>query len=51
MSRLPAGQVVTVKPQNNMYTVLAGVGVVATLCAIAFLLVHPASSGLSLFGM
>lgn len=51
MSRLPAGQVVTVKPQNNMYTVLAGVGVIATLCALIFLLfVHPASKSLSLFG-
>ncbi len=51
MSRLPAGQVVTVKPQNNMYTVLAAVGVVATLCALAFLFVSPASSSLGLFSM
>lgn len=50
MSRLPAGQVVTVKPQNNMYTVLAAVGVVAALCALAFLLLHPASAALSIFG-
>jgi hypothetical protein len=51
MSRLPAGQIVTVKPQNNMYTVLAGVGVVALGCALAFLFMHPATSALSIFGM
>lgn len=50
MSRMSAGDQILVKPANNVYTVLAAVGIVAEITAlIALWIVHQNLFGVSLF--
>jgi hypothetical protein len=37
MSRLPAGEPIRIKPQNNFFTVLAAAGVIITLLGLIVL--------------
>lgn len=43
MTRMGTGDVVAVAPSNNVYTVLAGIGVLATLIALIVLFVRASS--------
>jgi hypothetical protein len=49
MSRFGAGDRILVKPQNNVYTVLAIIGAVATASALIILFMRSSSEGISLF--
>ena len=40
MSRMQAGEPITVKPTNNMYTVLAAVGLIVTILGLIVLYVR-----------
>jgi len=50
MSRISSGDQILVKPTNNVYTVLAAVGIVVEIVAIILLwMVHQNLFGTSLF--
>lgn len=45
MSRAGAGEAITVRPQNNVYTALAGAAVVVQLIGLLVLLMRAGSVG------
>jgi len=49
MSRFGSGDRILVKPQNNVYTVLAVVGALATAAALLVVFIRASAEGISLF--
>ena len=51
MSRVTAGTPIIVRPQNNIYTVLAGIATLAALGAVIAVFVKSSAMGFQVFKM